>query len=124
MKYLKLFESFEDEETIKKDVADILQELIDRGFMYHYLDSANDDSVFFVTIHARFYSGSKPTQFKWSDISDDVYHLIEYMKSKGYEVDHISSQEPSLRRKLDVYPSLDKCESDSNDIISASIFFK
>lgn len=139
MKYLKVFEAFEDIETLKKDIGDILQELVDKGFIWSVLEQGFDrgplrnpppinDILSSGNFLIKIAIGNK---FNWSEISDEVYHLIEYMKSKGYEVDCIITD----IGRVDFYGnkcqfklgSFKECENDLDStitIISASISFK
>jgi len=96
MKYLKTYESFSD---IEMNIQDILQDCIDIGMQIGYYDPTEFYSEAYGKrvegIRVLMYAGQgdpwltkKPDMSrmkKFIDIKPNIEHLIEYMKSIGYD---------------------------------------
>lgn len=107
MKYIKLFEAYELDpygsfinkdqrdldliETLRKDINDILQELTDIGFYINYY-STIPGYFLAIQLHGPRLEnknssidalGNPIKKTNYSDISDDIYHMLSYLESKS-----------------------------------------
>ena len=80
MRYLKLYEAFEDEYRVKDNLESILVELKDKGFGVGVQTNGKDD------IDIRFFFVSETT-FEYDDVEDYVLTAIDYIdESYVYDI--------------------------------------
>ena len=94
MKYIKLFENF-DENKIKSDLQDIFVELIDNGFVVNvFTHLVNlDDNIEFE------FKKKDGSNFKYQDIKEYVLMALDYIETLWGSID----VEYKTEREVDVF---------------------
>lgn len=110
MKYIRLYEAFENIKSIRIDVGDILQELTDKYILHETFFGFSPCNYISIALFKSYhvYDYGENREFKWSDISDEIYHLIQYMESIGGSISSIEFRNLTHDAQSKVYP---KCIS-------------
>lgn len=117
MKYLKLYEAFIDFKItpeIRKEIDDILMPLKDIEYAYAF--NSETENLLEISIYNSLNSWLQDNNVtRLSDIEDDIYHLIEYLKSFGINFLSVSTSKDILDR-LDCTPSISSIDDLPKDM--------
>jgi uncharacterized protein (UPF0335 family) len=119
MKYIKLFEGFnEDKENLRDDISASLVELYDKGF-----DIQVTISTMNIIVEIKRQESFEDAEFMFDEIEDEVKQLCDYMSEKysDLEIDY----SPETRWTNDSYSSLEEIPEDIifSDIIAFDLLF-
>lgn len=95
MKHIKPYKIFESssEKEICGYLKDILQELVDVGFICAVWYGAKYRDLKKIDIVVNISRDKKPVGFFYLEIEDYVYSTIDYMDSMGYKIDSETNED-------------------------------
>jgi hypothetical protein len=100
MKYLKRFESVEDNSEILSDIEDILYDLKDEYFDISVLPRSRKNNYCIMVGFLKDTTGGLAEEFKLSEIKEYIDRLIEYLQFNGYYIEDIGAFDLSKNIKV------------------------